>query len=67
MEKSLLYQLFWELIQIRIGMPWLPIPTQILIRQNDADPTDPDPKHCNTEPKILVNPSKKKKKEKNRN
>ncbi len=47
-------------------MPWMPIPARIQIRQNDADPTnpDPDPQHCNTERAICVNPSKRKKKEK---
>jgi hypothetical protein len=28
-----------ELIPIRIGMPWMPIPIRVWIWQNDADPT----------------------------
>jgi hypothetical protein len=47
-SKSLVYQLFicLDLIptrigRIRISMPWMPIPIQI--RQNGANPPDPDP------------------------
>ncbi len=40
-KKDLFINIFTclELIPIRIGMPWMPIPIRKMIRHNDADPT----------------------------